>query len=64
MEKMAKVVGVTTMVSDASFSKKAPPTLGNLAAEKGVPVLLLELIDGKRISEPSTTAGIKSARAL
>ena len=57
--KMAKAFGVTTIVSDAPFDEDSPPTLGNLAAKRGVPVILYELIDGRWISEPSTTAGIK-----
>jgi hypothetical protein len=59
LEKMAKAFGVTTIVSEEPLRDDAPPTLGNLAAKKGVPVLLMELIDGRWISEPSTTAGVK-----
>ncbi|MGD0805338.1 MAG: succinylglutamate desuccinylase/aspartoacylase family protein [Candidatus Bathyarchaeia archaeon] len=57
--KMAKSFGITTMWSDTPLNEDAPPTLGNLAGKKGVPVLLIELIDGRWISEPSTTAGVK-----
>jgi len=57
--KMAEVFAVTTIVSDRPLAEDAPPTLGNLAARKGVPVILEELIDGRWISEPSTGAGVK-----
>jgi len=57
--KMAEAFAVTTMVSDRPLAEDAPPTLGNLAARKGVPVILEELIDGRWISEPSTNAGVK-----
>jgi len=59
LEKMAEAFGVTTMVSNTPLREDAPPTLGNLAAKNGVPVILIELIDGRWISEPSTTAGVK-----
>ncbi|MFW9847001.1 MAG: succinylglutamate desuccinylase/aspartoacylase family protein [Candidatus Thorarchaeota archaeon] len=57
--KMAKAFGVTTVVDDTPFDENAPPTLANLVAKKGVPDLLMELIDGRWISEPSTTAGVR-----
>ena len=57
--KMAEVFGVTTIVSDSPPRDDAPPTLGTLAAKKGVPVILEELIDGRWISEPSTSAGVR-----
>ncbi|RJS90488.1 hypothetical protein CW700_00165 [Candidatus Bathyarchaeota archaeon] len=59
LEKMAEAFGVTTIVSDTPVAEDAPPTLGNLAARKGIPVLLAELIDGRWISEPSTSAGVR-----
>ncbi|MFW9954316.1 MAG: succinylglutamate desuccinylase/aspartoacylase family protein [Candidatus Thorarchaeota archaeon] len=59
LEKMAAAFGVTTIVDDTPINPKAPPTLGNLADQKGVPVLLMELIDGRCISEPSTSAGVR-----
>ena len=59
VEKMAEAFGVTTIVAESPIPNDAPATLGNLAARKGVPVLLMELIDGRWISEPSTSAGIK-----
>ncbi len=59
LEKMAKAFGVTTIVSDRPVSEDAPPTLGNLSARNGIPVILYELIDGRWISEPSTSAGVK-----
>jgi len=59
LAKMAEAFSVTTIVRDAPIPEDAPPTLGNLAARKGVPVILEELIDGRWISEPSTSAGVK-----
>jgi len=59
LEKMAKAFGVTTMVSNRPLREDAQPTLGNKAAKKGVPILLVELIDGRWISEPSTSAGVR-----
>jgi predicted deacylase len=59
LEKMAKAFGVTTIVSDEPTSHGAPPTLSSLAARKGIPVILEELIDGRWISEPSTSVGVK-----
>lgn len=60
LRKMANAFNVTTIVSDRPFDEaSAPPTLGNLAAVRGVPVILLELIDGRWISEPSTSAGVR-----
>lgn len=59
LERMAEAFGATTIVSDEPAREDAPPTLGNLAARKGVPVILEELIDGRWISEPSTTAGVR-----
>jgi predicted deacylase len=57
--KMAKAFGVTTIWSDTPLNEDAPSTLGNLAGRKGLPVILIELIDGRWISEPSTTAGVR-----
>jgi predicted deacylase len=57
--KMAEAFGVTTIVDETPFEEDSPPTLANLVAKKGVPDLLMELIDGRWISEPSTTAGVK-----
>jgi hypothetical protein len=60
LRKMAEAFGVTTIVSETPFDESAaPPTLGNLASKRGVPVILLELIDGRWISEPSTSAGVR-----
>ena len=59
LERMAKAFGVTTIVSDEPTLEEAPPTLGNLATKKGVPVILEELIDGRWISEPSTSVGVR-----
>lgn len=57
--KMAEAFGVTTIISETPFNEDSPPTIGNLAAKQGCPILLMELIDGRWISEPSTTAGVK-----
>ncbi|MHA1959131.1 MAG: succinylglutamate desuccinylase/aspartoacylase family protein [Candidatus Thorarchaeota archaeon] len=57
--KMAKAFGVTTIVDDTPFDEDGPPTLANLAAKNGKPDILLELVDGRWISEPSTSAGIR-----
>jgi predicted deacylase len=57
--KMAECFGVTTIVSERPLREDSPPTIGNLAEKKGIPILLMELIDGRWISEPSTTAGVK-----
>ena len=60
LRKMAEAFGVTTIVSETPFDEStAPPTLGHLSAKRGVPVILLELIDGRWISEPSTSAGVR-----
>lgn len=59
LERMAYAFGVTTIVSNESLGEEAPPTLDNLAARKGIPVILEELIDGRWISEPSTSAGVR-----
>lgn len=59
IEKMAEAFGVTTIVSDSPIPDDAPPTLGNMAAKKGIPVILEELIDGRWISEPSTSVGVR-----
>ncbi|MFQ6126359.1 MAG: succinylglutamate desuccinylase/aspartoacylase family protein [Candidatus Heimdallarchaeota archaeon] len=57
--KMAKAFGVTTIVDNNPIEENAPPTLTNLAARKGIPVILEELIDGHWISDPSTSVGIR-----
>jgi len=59
LEKMAKAFGVTTIVSDEPLQKDVPPTLENLAITAGTPVILEELIDGRWISEPSTSVGVR-----
>jgi len=61
LEKMAKAFGVTTIVADEPPPKDALPTLENLATAAGIPVILEELIDGRWISEPSTSVGVKGA---
>ena len=59
LEKMAEAFGVTTIVSDEPIREDTLPTLSNLAAKNGIPVILEELIDGRWISEPSTSVGVK-----
>ena len=59
LERMAEAFGVTTIISDEPRGENAPPTLGNLAARRGTPVILEELIDGRWISEPSTGVGVR-----
>lgn len=61
--RMAAAFGVTTIVYDSPIADDAPPTLGNLA-RNSVPVLLEELIDGRWISEPSTSAGVKGIQNI
>lgn len=57
--KMAEAFGVTNIVTETPFRDDAPNTLVNLAAKKGVPDMLVELIDGRWVSEPSTSAGVR-----
>jgi predicted deacylase len=61
VEKMAEVFGVTAIYEggDEKLFSDEPPTLANLAQREGIPVLMIELIEGGRISEPSTTAGVR-----
>jgi len=59
LEKMAKAFGVTTIVSDEPMREEEIPTLNNLATKEGTPVILEELIDGRWISEPSTSVGVR-----
>lgn len=59
LEKMAEAFGVTTIVSDEPLQKDALPTMENLAVTAGIPVILEELIDGRWISEPSTSVGVR-----
>ena len=62
--KMAQAFGFTTMVSNVPPREDAIPTLGVLAARNKIPVILEELIDGRWISEPSTSAGIRGVLNL
>jgi predicted deacylase len=59
LETMAEAFGVTTVIDRAPFKEDGPPTLVNLAAQNGVPDILVELVDGRWISEPSTTVGVR-----
>jgi len=57
--RMAKAIGVTTIVSEEAPPEGAPPTLENMAYKNNIPVVLFELIDGRWISEPSTSVGVR-----
>jgi len=59
LKRMAKVFGVTNVVENVPLKENAPDTLANLAVKNGVPDILIELIDGRWISEPSTTVGVR-----
>ncbi len=62
VEKMAEAFGVTSIYEGEEGSlpsEKETKNLGNLALLHGIPWLMLELIDGIHISEPSTTAGVR-----
>lgn len=62
IEKMAKAFDVTSIYEGEEGTPvpgDAPPTLTNLAKRHGIPTLLVELIDGGYISEPSTTVGVR-----
>ncbi|MFX1559077.1 MAG: succinylglutamate desuccinylase/aspartoacylase family protein [Promethearchaeota archaeon] len=59
LEKMAETFGVTNVVENVPIPDDAPNTLANLAVKNGVPDILIELIDGRWISEPSTTVGVR-----
>jgi predicted deacylase len=59
LEKMAEAFGVTNVVESDPIPDDAPDTLANLAAKSGIPAILIELIDGRWISEPSTTVGVR-----
>ncbi|MFW9769041.1 MAG: succinylglutamate desuccinylase/aspartoacylase family protein [Candidatus Thorarchaeota archaeon] len=59
LERMAKSFGVTNVVESVPIPDDAPDTLANLAVKNGVPDILIELIDGRWISEPSTSVGIR-----
>lgn len=59
LEKMAEVFGVTNVVESVPIADDAPNTLANLAVKNGIPDILIELIDGRWISEPSTTVGVR-----
>jgi predicted deacylase len=59
LERMARAFGVTNVVESIPIKENAPDTLANLAVKSGIPDILIELIDGRWISEPSTTVGVK-----
>jgi predicted deacylase len=59
LEKMAEAFGVTDVVESDPIPDDAPNTLVNLAVKNGIPDILIELIDGRWISEPSTTVGVR-----
>ncbi len=59
-EKMITAFGVTAIdLEEEPLPKEGPPTLENLAMMKGIPVLLVELFDGKRISKLSVETGVR-----
>jgi len=57
--KLAEAYEYTTIYSDRSLAKDAPPTYRNLAARKGIPYVLVEYVDGRWISEPSQSTGVR-----
>ena len=59
LEKMAEAFGVTNVVESDTIPDDAPNTLVNLAVKNEIPDILIELIDGRWISEPSTTVGVR-----
>ena len=59
LEKMAEAFGVTNVLESDPIPDDAPNTLVNLAVKNGIPDILIELIDGRWISEPSTTVGVR-----
>ena len=59
LERMAEAFGVTNVVESVTIPDDAPNTLANLAVKNGIPDILIELIDGRWISEPSTTVGVR-----
>jgi len=60
LEKLIAAFGVTSIEDvEEPLPDKGPPTLGNLAMRKGVPVLLVELFDGNRISKSSVETGVR-----
>ena len=59
LERMAKAFGVTNVVENSPLPDNAPDTLANLAVKNDVPDILIELIDGRWISEPSTSVGVR-----
>jgi predicted deacylase len=58
LERMAEAFGVTTIVSYEPGGDSTP-TLGNMASRDGKSVILEELIDGRWISEPSNSVGVR-----
>jgi predicted deacylase len=58
-KKLAEAFPYTKMFSDRTLPENALPTYRNLAAIKGIPYLLLEYADGRWISEPATSTGIR-----
>ncbi|NHI90764.1 MAG: hypothetical protein EAX87_14695 [Candidatus Thorarchaeota archaeon] len=59
LEKMASAFGVTNVVENVPIPDDAPDTLANLAVKNGIPDILIEYIDGRWISEPSTAVGVR-----
>ncbi|MFQ5758329.1 MAG: succinylglutamate desuccinylase/aspartoacylase family protein [Candidatus Bathyarchaeia archaeon] len=60
LEKMITAFGVTAIDSEEEpLPKEGLPTFTNLAMTKGIPVLFVELFDGKRISKLSVETGVR-----
>lgn len=59
LERMARAFGVTNVVENVPLKENAPDTLANMAVKHGTPDILIELIDGRWISEPSTIVGVR-----
>jgi len=57
--KLAEAYGYTTIYSDRPIPEDATPTYRNLSAKKGIPYVLVEFIEGRWISEPSTSTGVR-----
>ena len=56
---MAECFGFTTMYRKEIIDPKAPPTIRQLALMNGVPTLEVEYADGRWISEPMQSAGVR-----
>lgn len=60
LEKMMAAFGVTVIdFEEEPLPMESSPNLNNLAMTKGIPVLFVELFDGKRISKLSVEVGVR-----